>query len=124
MKNLSETHCSDFSALIKEELAGSAPVWDRLVVISLPRPWPYNINESNQFHKLFNKKIECIKDKLKLFRFQFVAPDKDYASEYLTKIFFFKKNNDDSYFSKFNKMEFDVPKEKISQFLLDLIEKK
>jgi len=122
MKKFSKTRCSDFSTLIKEELAGSAPVWDRLIVISLPLPWVGNINKSTQFHKLFNKKIDCIKDKLKLFRFQFVVPDKDYQSEHLTKIFFFNTNSNHAYFSKFNKMEFDVPKEKISEFLFDLIE--
>ena len=126
MKSLSEVRCSDFSVLMKEKLAGTAPIWSNLVVISFPLPWLANMNESEQLYKLFNKKlkIDDIKSKLDDYRFQFVAPDKDYVPEGLTKVLLFNRNSEDSCFSRFQKSEFDIPDEKLGNFLIDLIDKK
>ena len=122
MKNLSEMRCSEFSELMNEELIGTAPVWNKLLVISFPFPWVADINESDTFYKLFNKKLKVdhIKSKLQDYRIQFVSPDKDYITEGLFRVLLFIRNIEDSKFSKFEKMEFDIPEEKLGEFLIGL----
>lgn len=126
MKNVSEMKCSEFSELIKEELIGTAPVWKKLLVISFPVPWLANINESDQFYKLFNKKLKVddINSKLQDYRIQFISPDKDYMEEGLSKVLLFIRTKEESTFSKYKKMEFDVPEGMLGEFLIGLTDKK
>ena len=80
-----------------------------------------NINESDQFYKLFNKKLKVddINSKLQDYRIQFISPDKDYMVEGLSKVLLFIRTKEVSTFSKYKKMEFDVPEDMLGEFMFD-----
>ena len=48
--------CSELSQLLEEDPIGTAPIWDKCIVIELPSPWSAKIEES----KNFDKSITCL----------------------------------------------------------------
>ncbi len=105
--NTNSQLCSVFSKSVNEDPGGSAPTWDRLVVMELKQPWKKNVTDTPHFPDSIAESLERIKQNRISTKFLCVLPDKEYSVEGYSRVMFFYKP--ENQFSQYKKDEFLVP---------------
>ena len=113
--------CSKYSSENNEAISGTAPDWDTLLLVSLNTPWQPDIENSNDFPVGISETVKSASTANNKIRLQCIIPDEDYVGSGLTKIIKYSKKIGEDYFSKFQKIEFDVSSDKIDDLINKLI---
>ena len=113
--------CSKYSSENREAISGTAPDWDTLILVSLNTPWQPEIEDSNNFPAGISEIVKSASSVSNKIRLQSIIPDEDYVGAGLTKIIKYSKQLSVDYFSKFQKLEFDVSSGKIDELINKLI---
>ena len=112
--------CSVFSKEVDEDPGGSAPTWDRLVVMELKQPWKKNVTDTPHCPVSISESLERIKESRISTQFLCVLPDKEYSVEGYSRVMLFYKPETE--FSKYEKDEFLVPIDKNTELVETLLE--
>ena len=113
--------CSKYSSENREAISGTAPDWDTLILVSLSTPWQPNIEDSNNFPDGISEIVKSASSSSNKIRMQCIIPDEDYIWSGLTKVIQYSKQLTSDYFSKFQKLEFDISFDNLSEFIRKLI---
>ena len=113
--------CSTFSKNNNEDPGGTAPNWDRCLVMELREPWNKDINRSRFFPAAINGLIARADARGDKIRLQCVVRDSEYSVEGHVRLMLFSKPAGMS--KAYHKEEFLVPVESLGNFVGVLLEK-
>lgn len=104
--------CSSFSVDSGEEPAGTAPVWERCLIIELPQPWAPDIKQSRHFPEHLEGALDEAAEKRHGVHLLCVAPDLEYSLDgHRRVIFFFRPCR---LFGSYERNEYLVPSGDVS----------
>jgi len=113
-------YCSMFSLEQAEDISGTAPSWERMLIFTLDTPWASKIEASRYFPEnvrlLMNNQ-----DTMNGLRIQCIVPDSRYVKEGISKVLYYQKVINNGYFSGYYKYELDVLSDELNLLIPDLI---
>lgn len=112
--------CSDFSLERSEDISGTAPNWNRVLIVSLAIPWASKIENSRYFPEnvrlLMNNEVN-----MEGLRIQCILPDEAYVQAGITKVLDYQKSVNNGYINGYSKAEFDIPTSELNQMIPEII---
>ncbi len=112
--------CSIYSRAVGEDPAGSAPSWQRCLVLELPKPWKEEVTDSAHFPSQVSDALAEAEAAGRPVRLQCVTPDPEYTAEGHTRIMLFYR--DASPASAFSKIDYAVPNDLAVELATAIIE--
>lgn len=117
---LQERLCSKLSRANKEDVGGTAPTWERCLVVELPKPWEGDVIETSHLPEGVADVLQRAEERGQETRLQCVAPDGDYSVEGHTRVMLFSRPSGP--FTSYVKDEFVVPVEQVGLLAEALLE--
>ena len=99
--------CSVFSDTSGEAPAGTAPTWERCLIIELAKPWDGEVERSRHFPGGVTQVLEKAEAKGLSAQLLCVAPDPEYSVEGYSRVMFFSRP--ERPFATYEKREYLVP---------------
>jgi hypothetical protein len=112
--------CSIYSREIGEDPAGSAPSWERCLVLEFPNPWKDEVTDSAHFPTEVSDALAKAEAKGRPVRLQCVTPDPEYTAAGHTRIMLFYR--DPAPASAFSKIDYVVPSDRAAELAVTMIE--
>ena len=119
MTQTNSLKCAAFSKSAGEVPTGSAPGWDRCLIIETPRPWAGNVETSITFPALVLETLDMAAKGGDNVRLQCVATDDEYTEAGHTTVMLFSRPEDQ--FSRYDKYEYQVPRESVAALVEALL---
>lgn len=112
--------CSIYSREIGEHPAGSAPSWQRCLVLEFPKPWKDEVTDSAHFPTEVSDALAKVEAEGRPIRLQCVTPDPEYTAAGHTRIMLFYRNPAPA--SAFGRLEYAVPNDHAVNLAAAIIE--
>jgi hypothetical protein len=112
--------CSIYSRAIGEEPAGSAPSWQRCIVLELPKPWKDEVTDSAHFPAQVSDALAEAEAAGRPVRLQCVTPDPEYTAAGHTRIMLFYRQTTPA--SAFGRLDYAVPNDQAVELATAIIE--
>lgn len=112
--------CSELSQLLEEDPIGTAPIWDKCIVIELAAPWSAKIENSKNFEESIRNKISELNLAGQKVRLQCILPDPLYSQPGMRRVILFKRNP--RFLASADRAEYLVPKKRLSEICLSILE--
>ena len=112
--------CSELSQLLEEDPIGTAPIWDKCIVIELPSPWSAKIEESKKFDKSITRHIDKLNQAGQSIRLQCILPDKQYSKPGMRRVILFTK--DSELLISAHRLEYLIPEEQLTDLCMSILE--
>ena len=112
--------CSIYSREIGEYPAGSAPSWQRCLVLELPKPWKDEVTDSAHFPTEVSDALAKAEAEGRPVRLQCVTPDPEYTAAGHTRMMLFYRQTTPA--SAFGKIDYAVPSDQAIELATAMIE--
>ena len=112
--------CSIYSCDIGEDPVGSAPSWQRCLVLELPNPWKNKVEDSTQFPSKVSDALAKTEAAGHPVRLQCVTPDPGYTAAGYTRIMLFYRQMTPA--ATFSRLDYVVPNNYAADLATALIE--
>ena len=112
--------CSAISKSNNEDPGGTAPTWDRCLVLELAEPWEDEVAQSRHLPPAVLETLDRLEKQGHATRLQCVVPDTEYSAEGRTRVMLYTRS--ESGLATFRKDEFHVPEEKTGPLVKALLE--
>lgn len=113
--------CAKFSMDNNEDPGGSAPNWDRCLILELPQPWNEIVENSHHFPASVKETLDREGNDDHETRLQCVLPDPEYTAPGYTRVMLFTRP--DEQFTKYLKVDFQVPHKDLGSLVNSLLVK-
>ena len=112
--------CSIYSREIGEDPAGSAPSWQRCLVLEFPKPWKDEVTDSAHFPTEVSDALAKAEVEGRPVRLQCVTPDPEYTAAGHTRIMLFYR--DPAPATAFGRLDYAVPNDRAVELATAIIE--
>lgn len=112
--------CSRLSKLHGEDPIGSAPSWDRCLIVEVDKPWAADITSSRHFPIGISNALENAEKNGVSTKLQAIEPDFEYSKEGHYRVMFYSRPA--KQFAMYDKDEFVAPKTQIGALAQALLE--
>lgn len=112
--------CSIYSRAAGEDPAGSAPSWQRCLVLEFPKPWKDEVTDSTHFPSQVSDALAEAEAAGRSVRLQCITPDPEYTAAGRTRIMLFYRHTSPA--SAFGKIDYAVPNDLAVELATALIE--
>lgn len=112
--------CSTFSKANHEEPGGTAPSWDRCLVLELAKPWEEEVVDSAGFPPAVLETLNRVEKQGRATRLQCVAPDPEYSLDGHTRTMLYSRP--EVPLLAYRSDEFQVPREQTGPLVEALLE--
>jgi hypothetical protein len=112
--------CSVYSRAQGEDPGGSAPSWERCLVVELEKPWTNDVIESKKFPAEVASALALAETQGYSVRLQCVVPDAEYSSPGHTRVMLFSRPPRP--FARFLKRDYLVPSERVGELVRVLLD--
>ena len=112
--------CSIYSRAIGEDPAGSAPSWQRCLVLEFPKPWKNEVMDSAHFPAKVSEALAEAEAAGRTVRLQCVTPDPEYTAAGHTRMMLFYRQSTPA--SAFGKIDYAVPSDRAVELATAIIE--
>ena len=111
--------CSIYSSAIGEDPAGSAPSWQRCLVLEFPKPWKGEVMDSAHFPSQVSEALAGAEEAGRPVRLQCITPDPEYTAAGHTRMMLFYRQSTPA--STFGKLDYAVPSDRAVELATALI---
>ena len=105
--------CSVLSREYGEDPGGSAPSWDRCLIVEVAKPWKFEVAESSHFPAGVSEALDRAEKAGKPARLQCVSPDPEYSQEGRTRVMLFSRPSGP--LMTYSKVDYLVPSDQVGR---------
>ena len=105
--------CSVLSREYGEDPGGSAPSWDRCLIVEVAKPWKFEVAESSHFPAGVSEALDRAEKAGKPARLQCVSPDPEYSQEGQTRVMLFSRPSGP--LMTYSKVDYLVPSDQVGR---------
>lgn len=115
-----ERLCSQQSRAHGEEPIGSAPSWDRCLMVEVDKPWEADIASSRHFPAGVSEALDSAESNGAGAKLQGIEPDSEYSVEGHYRVMLYSRPAEQ--FARYDKVEFVAPKDRVGALTHALLE--
>ena len=112
--------CSELSQLLEEDPIGTAPLWEKCIIIELPPPWSVKIEESKHFDASITNCINKLNQAGHSIRLQCILPDEYYSKPGMRRVILFTK--DPKFLLATHRLEYLIPEKSLTDLCISILE--